>query len=266
MKMKKIIITLLAVLVLLACLPVSAANNELVLKRAVQINDRQIVMEFSEAVAINLHGDNRGPYIAVRLVNNSGGTTRYDRADVLDPSYNNPLQWTGSIEFADEKHDRLIWTISTSSRFGINTVRDIVNYSGALADYTDRRVAIAIEEVPFDETVVAAGDGICNISNEAGDVFLTPTLPSGWERIVVPIEVNYSYPIDLAKCEPVDRVQPLEYEGSLISYGEYEELQAEETVQVLRNNVWFVVAILGGYVALSVLVVLIIRIIKKRRG
>lgn len=117
MKLNKIIAALLLVVLILACLPVSAQEERvLTLKRAVQVNDTQIVLEFSEPIAINLHQSNRGPYCPVRLVNSSGGTTRFNNEKhLLHPQYNTHLQWIGSLQFLDSKHDRLIWTLTSST-------------------------------------------------------------------------------------------------------------------------------------------------------
>lgn len=266
MKMKKIIIALLAVLMILACLPVSAAERELTFERAVQINDTQLVLEFSEPVAINLHNSNYGPYIVIRLVNSAGGTTRFDRADVMHPQFNTHLQWTGSLQYLDEEHDRLLWTI-TGTTVGVTTITDIVNYSGELADYTDRRVAIAIEEVPFDQTTVTANNAIDNITTEDGEVYLTPTYPSGWERVVAPFEVNFSYPTDLSDVQPIGQTKQDAFTEDILGHGEYVEPEPEEipVTRVLKNNTMIVVAILGGCVLLSVLMIVISLVVRKKR-
>ena len=101
MKFNKIIAALLLVVLVLACLPVSAQQERvLTLKRAVQVNDTQIVLEFSEPIAINLHQQNRGPYCPIRLISSSGGTTRFNNEKHLQhPNYNTILQWQGSLRF-----------------------------------------------------------------------------------------------------------------------------------------------------------------------
>ncbi len=269
MKMKKIIVALLAILAIIAGLPVSAAQRELTFERAVQINDTQIVLEFSEPVAVNIHGNNRGPYVAIRLVNGLGGGTLFDKTTDKDPLYKKNLQWPGMLQYLDEKHDRLLWTMTSGgTSFGVTTINDIVNYKGVLADYSDRRVAIVIEEVPFDETKVTANDAIDNITTEDGEVYLTPTYPAGWERVTAPFTVNYSYPADLNKVQSTELFASSDtYAVPILEPGDITDLEDNKNsvVRVLKNNTIITAAILGGGALLCVAMIVTSLIVRKKR-
>jgi hypothetical protein len=54
MNMKKFVMILM-LLALIITVPVSAADRKLTIERAVQIGDTQIVIEFSEPIAININ-------------------------------------------------------------------------------------------------------------------------------------------------------------------------------------------------------------------
>lgn len=269
MKFNKIIAALLLVVLVLACLPVSAQQERvLTLKRAVQVNDTQIVLEFSEPIAINLHQHNRGPFCPIRLISSSGGTTRFNSEKHLQhPNYNTILQWNGSLRFLDNKHDRLIWTL-TGSTLGVESVSDITEYAGDLAEYKDRRAAFVIEEVPFNEKSVTADMRIDNITTADGEVYLRPTYPSGWERVVVAIEQDFSYKVDPALFESTEN--EIKFEGGLIDKGEYVEPEPEAgpavtVVEVMQNDPIIIGAILGGCALFGALMIVIAVIVRKKR-
>jgi hypothetical protein len=111
MKFKKRIAAVLMMACVLALFPLVkpvAAADTLTLNRAVAINDNQIVLEFSEPIAVNLNGSNRGPWCALRLVGEndtlawSGGAENAGTA----------LQFPGTMMFLDSKHDRIIWSMT----------------------------------------------------------------------------------------------------------------------------------------------------------
>ena len=265
MKFHKIIAILIVVMLIISSLPVSAAQDrKLTLERAVQISDTQIVLVFSEPVAINLEQENRGPFCCIRLVNSSGGTTRADREDVISPYYRTILQWEGFLQFIDEKHDRMVWTIGATT-CGINNVTDIVNHTGVLSNYADRRVAFVIEEVPYDEGVINANLSIDNITTADGKVHLFPTYPTGWERATVPLTQDFSYKIDESLFEGIDNV--VNIEAGLIEKGEYVDVAPQENVEeIVQNNPVIVAVIMGGCAILGGAILVFAVVGKKRKA
>ncbi len=260
------ILAWLVILILCLSLPISAKERKLTLKRAVQVSDTQIVMEFSEPIAINMHGENNGPYIAIRVVNSMGDSTRLDKKEeVLHANYNQVIQWHGTLNYVDEKHDRLVMTIGTSHAFGLNTISAVRDYEGVLSNYKDRKVMLVIEEVPFDSTQPMADNKICNITTTDGEVYLTPDWPSGWERVVTPFEVDFNYPIDASKFE--SKENPYQLAAGTI---EKNTVQPEEepviVTQVVQNDPIVIATIFAGGVLVAVLAIVVAVVIRKRKG
>lgn len=270
MNMKKIIVSLLLVALLLACLPVSAAERKLTCDAMYQVSDTQIVIEFSEPVAINLNGNNYGPYVALRLVTSTGGTTRI--TNLKSGNYGQYLQWNGTLQYLDSKHDRLIWTFTQAGYIGCSSITDVRNRVGELSEsaYDKYVLALVMEEIPFIEP--GTDLGVCNITTEDGKVALTPTKPTGWEKVVMEPVVNYSYPVYKNKIENIPRGNSgftFEYEGgSVINPGELNPLSEEletSAKQVVKNDPVILAAILGGSVLLSAALIVVGIVIRKKR-
>lgn len=268
MKPKKILSMLLLVAVLLTGFTVSAAERKLTLDRAVQINDTQIILEFSEPIAINKYQENVGPFTAIRLLTD-GQPTRIN--DIKSLYYGEYLQWAGNLEYVDSKHDRLVWTIYQSA-IGIDTIEEIRNYVGELANYKHLPMALTVEEYPYDTDHRFVDNAICNVTTRDGAVNLTPTLPSGWEKCNMFIEVDYSYPVDLSATESV--VEGISFDRQLLFRGS--EINGEdpmdepvtlpeEPMLMLKNEPWIIAAILGGSVVMVVLWFVIALIVRKKR-
>ncbi len=271
MKMKKIWIALLLVVAILTALPVSAAERQLTLDRAVQINDTQIVLEFSEPIAINLEQLNRGPYAVIRLVSN-GDSVRI--TDMSSKYYGLYLEWQGNLEFVDRRHDRLIWTLD-SNEFGVKTIHDIRNYAGDLADYSKYKVAMTLEEVPYDTQSKYTDDAICNITTLDGKVHLTPTHPHLKETCNLAIEEDYTYWINRNAVESTKDV--IGYSSDLVVRGDEVEIEEPvietETKEVVIENVWtlkndpYVIAvILSAPVLVGLIWIIVALIVRKKKA
>ncbi len=260
MKMKKIIIALLLVLVMLACLPVSATEErQLTLDRVIQISDTQLILEFSEPVAINLYGSNRGPYCVMRI-----RKPQHNAAKVEDGKYQgNFLQWDGALQYVDNKHDRLIWTM-TAAKMEIETITDILQLNGWLEIYrdTDYVVSFTVEEVPFDQSGGYTNNAIDNITTEDGEVYLLPTRTSGYEGVNKEVIVDYSYKVDLSHVESVAR--PETYDYDLMGMGTE---QTEETAAVImtKNDPLIVAVLLGGGLLVGAACVVIGVVVRRKR-
>lgn len=259
MKHGKWIVTLILILgLLVVAVPAAGtvhAARILTFDRAIQINDYQVVLEFSEPIAINVKEQNSGPYVAIRMVineKNQYGTSKEGKV----------LQWKGTIEYADANHDKLVWTIA-DNRLGVTTVNDIMNYRGQLSAYTDYKVKFCIEEVPYDTTVPAATGLLDNVTTADGEVHLSANRPIGYDGAYCPIEINYNYPLDLSQTQSlVDRVVDAQMSinaGSLET--PVEEVIVDTTPEIIPS-----VLIIGvGAVAAAVMVIIGAVVAKKRR-
>ena len=265
--MKKILIVLL-IMTLLAGVCVQAADRKLTLDRAVAISDTQIILEFSEPIAINKFDSNYGPYISVRLVNSSGGVVRI--MDDKSPYYGTYLQWTGNTQYVDRKHDRVLFTMF-GSVFGVDTLSGIMNYDGMLSEFSEYKVAIVVEEVPYDTAGHYGDNQVCNITTRDGEICLTPTRHTGYESCVLPIEVNYGYKVDLSMVEgTAEKAEPVSWGYSLVTLAdgtEQFEIEEEATpvIDVKKNDPIIVLAILGGS-ALICAALIVISVIMKRKA
>lgn len=269
MNMKKILSMLLLMAVLLTGFTVSAAERKLTLDRAVQINSTQIILEFSEPIAINKYQENFGPWIAIRLLTDGQPTVVSDAKSLY---YGQHLQWGGSVEYVDSKHDRLVWTINQSA-IGVDTIEEIRNYAGELANYKHLPMALTLEEYPYDTDHRFTDNAICNVTTRDGSVYLSPTLPYGWEKCNMLIEVDDSYPVDLSATESV--VEGISFDRQLLFRGsevdakepvdEPVTVPREEPVFMLKNEPRIIAAILGGSVAVFVLLFAIALIVRKKR-
>lgn len=269
MKIKRIITALLLAILLLGALPVAAAERELVCEAMYQVNDTQIVIEFSEPVALNLHGSNYGPYVALRMVNTTGGTTRI--TNLKSRYYGEIMQWDGTLRYLDSKHDRLIWTFNDFGHCGAQSITDVRNRVGELGEdaYSSYVMTLVMEEVPFTEP--ATDLAVCNITTEDGEVFLTPTKPTGWEKVIMEPELHFGYAFDEALIEGISKSNSsfhFEHEGSLIAPGELEPLSQEPqavTVQVIKNDPIVIAAILGGCALVCVILIAVALVIRNKR-
>lgn len=194
MKRNRIAFFLLILFCAVLLLPRPArAARILTLDRAVWINDYQIVLEFSEPIAVNKERQNNGPYAAIRLV--TGAKNQVAKTD--DGKY---LQWKGSLEYADATHDKLLWTLA-DNRLGVTDVGDILSYRGQLAPYSRYAARFCLEEIPYDSSVPAATGLLDNVTTADGEVHLSANRPVGYDGAYCPIEKDYAYPLDPAQTE-----------------------------------------------------------------
>ena len=265
--MKKILIVLL-IMTLLAGVCVQAADRKLTLDRAVAISDTQIILEFSEPIAINKYESNYGPWIAIRYVRSDGGVYRI--MDDKSPHYGTYLQWNGAVNYVDSKHDRLVFTLQ-GSVFDVDTLTGIFSYQGKLEEFKDCNIVICVEEVPFDTAGHYSDNAISNITTRDGEVHLTPTRHVGYEACNIPIEVNYGYRVDLSMMEvTAEKREPISVDYSLVTLADGTEQLEEETdaptiMDVKKNNPLLVAAILGGGAIVCLGLIVVAVIMNKKR-
>lgn len=274
MNLKKIIALFLLAALLLAGFPVSAAERKLTLNRAVQINETQIVLEFSEPIALNLNAK-YGPFFALRLVDAGQPTTITNVNSVHFGQY---LQWPGTVEYIDSKHDRLIWTMN-GPVVGVGTISGVINHEGELSQYAHLPATFTLEEVPVSTEEMFVDNKICNVTTRDGQVYLTPTLPTGWEKCNVLIEKDFEYEVDLSHTEST--FEYMSYQGQeLVMNGAtmeiekpdteqkepVQEVQKEiQTIQVLNNDPMFIAVILASGTLLLLLLIVIGLVVRKKR-
>lgn len=273
MKMKKCLILLLVVLLLMSCLPASAAQDrKLTVERAIMINDNQIVVEFSEPVAFSLHA-RYAPYVCIRMVSDTGGVSVVAAADTDDPNnIGKHLQWGGQLQFVDDKHDRAIWTFSNVGHLGCNSAADVMARTGLLGleKYQKLHTVFCIEELPDEEPATDAK--VINITTADGEVFLQPTRCQGWEAVLVPITINRGYAVNPEKFESIGSGQSgfkVTYETPVLALGNLEPL-ADTTEKinvetVVRNEPIMVAAILGGSLLVSAALIVVSVLLRKKK-
>jgi hypothetical protein len=232
------------------------AARILTFDRAIQINDYQVVLEFSEPIAINLKQQNSGPYCAVRLVTNEKNELGKSKEGTI-------LQWKGTIEYADSERDRLVWTLA-DNRLGVTTVSDIVNHRGNLASYTDYKVKFCVEEIPFDSTVPAATGLLDNVTTADGEVHLSANRPIGYDGAYCPIEVDFNYPLDPTKTQSlINRT----VNATMSINTKVENAPVDEVIIDASPEPLMAALIIGGGVVLAAIMIVIGAVIaKKRRG
>lgn len=240
----------------------------LTVKRAVQVSKNQIVVEFSEPIAVALT-QARGPFIALRLVNKGGN------AAIKTDDGKEYLQWQFGAQFLDKEHDRLLCTMSTVAA-GVDTIDGIRNFSGALTKYANRNweLRLVIEEYP-DDRVNYSDCGVCNITTPDGAKMLFPTHVNGFEAVSVLLERDLSYAFDPKLAESTKVVVGLDADTVVMMDGaEYTAMQDEKeptvqtvvnTVEVLANDPLVIALVLGGSVLVGGLAVVIAVLATKKR-
>ncbi len=254
--MKRVLLCCLALMLLLTVC-VYADEDKLTLDRAIQISDTQIVLEFSAPIAINLERSNRGPYTALRLV--EGEST-------LQWEGGQPLQATGNMVFLDEKHDRVLWTI-TEQLFGCTNATEVISFANGLEVYKDKgwTVKFCMEEVPYQEDE-GLGDGLlCNVTTADGSLHLTANRPEGWDGMYAPIEKDFEYPVDLSKTESVIPEKKDDFKFTLLTYDAPSEPETQDETEAEEKN-FNTGAVIGSCAGGAVVIAAIIFLAVKKGG
>lgn len=268
MKIKQITAVILLLVVLLAGLPVSAAERKLTLNRAIQINSTQIILEFSEPIAIGKMTEGRKPAMLLRIVNSSGVLQQIN--DIKSPNYKAILQWEGTIRYTDSKHNRVVWTLD-DDHLDVTSINQVTGFQGELEKFKNQKVAFVIEEIPVDGSSLCTDNTVCNITTQDGLTYLTPTLPNGRERCILPLEVDLGYRVNLSKTESTEEVlDTVTYDMPLIALGDGNFTNDGEgpaqIERVLQNNIVLSIAILGGgALIMAALIVVSLMIVKKKK-
>lgn len=240
----------------------------LTVKRVVQVGKNQIVVEFSEPIAVALT-QARGPFMALRLVTKGGN------AAIKTDDGKSYLQWLFSAQYLDSKHDRLLCTMS-SVALGVDTIDGIRTFQGELAQYANRNweLRFVIEEYPDDKTNYS-DCGVCNITTPDGSKMLFPTHIGGYEAVASLVEIDLNYAFDPTLAESTQIVVGLDADTIVMIDGaEYRAAQEEEddtvdtivkTVEIVKNDPLVIALVLGGGVLLSLVIVLIAVLVTKKR-
>lgn len=252
---------MLIVLVMITVLSVTAlAEDEpLTCKRAVLIDDYQVVLEFSEPICVNYYGVSSGPYYAIRVT---------DSGYVLSKtSSGENLQWAGLVRYVDEKHDRLLFTV-TYSRLGIESIPDIIAGKDALSTDKNPLVAMCIEE-----TESPGDSSVYNITSADGKKFLQATRTGGYDGLYAELTKDYSYKIDVSKLEsvPCGRVQAEVYVDKPSEPGTSPAASdvttaAPEKSQSKNSNTTLIAVLCGAAAVLAVAAAAVVVISGKSEG
>lgn len=242
---KKITSTILAIILTLTVLLCAApgvmaeeGSPVLYVEECVQISDTQIIIKFSEPIAINMHKSNRGPYIALRIVND---------ANELQWSGESPLQWDGPCYFVGSKHDTLLMEYGTADTLNVT---DVLSFDKDVAKFYKEglKVKLCIEEVPYDQTQAFVCDGLIdNITTTDGKTRLWSNTPRGWDGVYSYVYRDFDYEIDLSKLEPTSKVDDFDYGDKVMFVVESPEPEiVTEVIEEKQNSPITVIAILVG--------------------
>lgn len=189
------IILVISLLISLPC----AAQEYLTLDRVVRVSNTEMVLEFSRPVMLNKNqpaGVNVTPFFGLRWQSKSG-EAQYLKNEKGENISSEVLQWAGKVQYLDDEHDRLLWTITDDS-YHCNTIGEVMG-GGLVASVIEERdlvLKFVVQETPFDRSKPIADGKMDNITTEDGEIYLFPNTPSGWERCIMDFETDYSYPID----------------------------------------------------------------------
>lgn len=260
---KRIITTILAIVMTLLALciaaPGVAAEDEqkfLTVEDCVQISDTQIIVKFSEPIAVNLHDSNRGPWVALRIVNTQ---------NILQYDETMALQYQGNCSFVGEEHDTMLFEYGSEKTV---TISDIVNFRGDYAQYYKEglNVDLCIEEVPYDQTKAAHDGFLDNITTLDGETRLWGNAPYGWDGVYMPIRVDYDYEIDLSNIEPLSIIDDFDY-GTILSIEEREIPEPIVKTEVVKqNDPVYMIIWLAASVVLAVILFFVIMTIVRKAG
>ncbi len=244
MSVKRIIAAFIAALLL--CINVFCAadlQSQLSVTRCVQISDSQLLIEFSQPVAINLNGTNRGPWIALRVV---------DRENTLQYVDGQPLQYQGDCRFVGSTHDVII--------FEYDNATDIINFKGDYEKFyaEDLKVKMCIEEVPFnseefdDELLdnVTTADGSIRLGGANGQ--------PGWDGVYTEIEKDFDHKIDSTSLEPLTGIDNFEY-GKVLAVGDAVPPQSEQN----KTSIWVYAGV--GVILIGICLFAVIRKARKSK-
>lgn len=188
---------------------VSAADNTpalLTVTDVLMINDSQLIIRFSEPAAFNLLGKNRGPYIALRVVD-ANNRLQYAGGTV-------PLQYRGRLCFTDSAHDTVLFTYDD----GVNDIVSLLRFEGDLAPFAGRgyELKLAIEEVPFDQSSPSRDGLIDNITTADGKTKLSANLVGNWDGQYCEIKEDRSISVDSGSFEDITDPDGFDY-GKVLS-------------------------------------------------
>ena len=266
-KSKRIITTILSMIICLSALLIAAptalaAKNDLLLvEDVVLVDDAHLIVKFNKPVAFNIKGDNRGPWIALRIVDDANNYLVADNGSMV-------LQWTCLTEFTDDKHDTLVMTYDLDG----STMKDFVNFGGLWREHykEGRHARLCIEEVPYNQAEPAYDGFIDNITTLDGKTRMWANKPGGWDGSYFDIRTDYNYKIDLSNKQALRKIDDFDY-GTVLAAG---TLTAEEsktetetkvvTETVVKNNPLHTGIIIGvGAVAGAALAVVLGLVIGK---
>jgi len=162
------------------------ADNGPEVKACYQVNENQIVIEFSEKIKV----EDTAPYMAIRYVTEEGVLAWDGPVD-----QGTPLQFGGSWEYLDDSHDKIIFTLPINNMGGASTISDILEYKKDLSKYSGYEAKFAFEEVRYDDSDIY-DFVICNISSADDDnAKLKANLSKpGWQDgLYLDIEKNFDY-------------------------------------------------------------------------
>ncbi len=262
--MKKRFLAFLLALIALVSLfsfNVSAAD-EVTVKRVVAIDDYNIVVEFSEGVALNLNGATIGPWIAIRIMD--GSSLLFEGP--------NPCQIGGTCTFlSDGKNDRMIFTMDTNNAIGVSSIPALLNLEGDLSRFEGYDIKFCIEEIHAKIGATPKDYKVENVTNLDGTVALTATTDveqdAHYEGYYGDIEFDSAYELYPAEEEeaPVVEEAPEEEEATPNNGGGSLSFVETAQPQVIVPS-WIMPSLIAAAgVCLILIVIIVIQAVKIKK-
>ncbi len=145
--------------------------SPITLPGAAVVNDSQILLTFSEAIKIT-----GSIFAGVRLVHPDGGLVWDGGAE----NTGTPMQWSGRWEYANTEQTQVLWTMGYNNTYGVESLADVLNYTGNLADFKAYDLQFCIEEGPIEGGNYFRGNGLIeNIAGKSREKLADATLTRG---------------------------------------------------------------------------------------
>lgn len=185
---------------------VSPVENPCQIKSVSTISSTKLLIQFTEPVEFS-----GSPYMALRIVDDNNNLQWRGEPEAEGSA---PMQLDGAWEFANKKHDSIIWKAGSGV---VSHINEFIERKGAFADFAEYKTMFCIEEIPTTDAGNLEPGLIDNITGKTSGSGLYANKPSlgrdGVYADVVPfvpslfvesVEPYSAYQLRITFTEPVD--------------------------------------------------------------
>ncbi len=252
--MKRFWVFLMAITLLvgLCVFPASAADNPTV-TNVIRISEKEFVIEFSEPIEFR----DGYPLFALRIVNSN------DSLQWLDETPMQVYNKEKSVEFLDDKHDRVLWRCTNSD------INYMLEFGGPYSAFENKDVFVkfCIEEMPPNATDTEDGT-VHNIVSVATGLALKDTKTANgkhYDGVYFEIETDYTYELPKEE-EPESESKSTDSASDSNSnpFGQPGNSSESEGEGNEGGNLWLWIAIAAGVVVIAAVVIVVVSRKKKK--